>query len=149
MKWVCGSILGVTLTLFTTYLTVTGIITGSADVLTVKTTKMLLSNVIPVVGKILSDATETVLASASILRNSIGIFGMAGVLAICIIPFLKLGIQYIVFKMASAVAAPLCDNRLSKLIDDLAGAFGIVLGMLGSCAILILISIVSAISIVG
>lgn len=149
LKWLCVTILTTILTAFTTYLAVTGIITGSADAVTLKTTKMILSNAIPVVGKILSDASETVLASARILRNSVGIFGMIGVLAVCLIPFLHLGIQYLLFKLTGAVSSPLSEGRLSKLIDDLAGAFGLILGMLGACAILVLISIVSAISAVS
>jgi stage III sporulation protein AE len=149
LKWVCVSLLGLILTAFTTYLALTGIIAGSADAVTLKTTKMILSNAIPVVGKILSDASETVLASAKILRNSVGVFGMISVLAMCIVPFLRLGIQYLIFKLTGAISSPMSDSRLSKLIDDLAGAFGLILGMLGSCAILILISIVSAISVVG
>lgn len=149
LKWICVTILGVILTVFTAYLSVTGIIAASTDAVTLKTTKMIISNAIPVVGKIISDASDTVLASAKILRNSLGVFGMIGVLAICVIPFLRLAVQYILFKLVGAVSAPLSDSRLSKLIDDLAAAFGLVLGMLGSCAILILISIVSVISAVG
>jgi len=149
LKWICVAILCVILTAFTAYLSVTGIIAGSTDAATLKATKMVLSNAIPVVGKILSDASDTVLASAKILRNSLGIFGMVSVLATCAIPFLKLAVQYVLFKLAGAISAPLSDNRLSKLIDDLAAAFGLVLGMIGSCAVLILIAIVSTISAIG
>lgn len=149
LKWICVSILGIILTAFTAYLTVSGAIAASTDAVTLKTTKMILSNAIPVVGKILSDASETVLAGTKIIRNSLGVFGMIGVVALCVIPFLRLAVQYLLFKMAAAVSAPLTDGRLSKLIDDLAAAFGLVLGMLGSCAVLLLISIVSVISVVG
>lgn len=149
LKWMSSSILAFVMAAYIAYLTVTGFVTGSVDAAAVKTTKLVLTNIIPVVGKVLSDATETVLASAGILRNSVRIFGMLGVLAICLIPFMRLGIHYLVFKMAAAVSAPLSDKRLSDLLDNLAGAFGLIMGMTGASALLILISIVSAISAFG
>ena len=149
LNWVCVSILGLILTAFTAYLSITGIIAGSTDAVALKATKMVLSNAIPVVGKILSDASETVLAGTRILRNSIGIFGMVGVLAICVIPFLQLAVQYLLFKLVAVTSSVFSEGRLSSLIDSLAGAFGIILGMLGSCVIIIIISIVSVISAIG
>lgn len=149
LKWVCVTVLGLILTAFTAYLSITGIIAGSTDAVAVKATKMVLSNAIPVVGKILSDASETVLAGTRILRNSIGIFGMIAVLAICVTPFLRLAAQYILFKLVAVVSSVFSEGRLSSLIDSLASAFGIILGMLGSCVIIIIISIVSVISMIG
>ena len=46
------------------YLTASGAIAGSADAAAVKAAKMTISRAIPVVGGILSDAAETVLAGA-------------------------------------------------------------------------------------
>ena len=149
LKWSCLTTLGLIVTAFSTYLTITGIIAGSTDAVALKATKMVLSNAIPVVGKMLSDASETILASTRILRNSVGIFGMIGVLAICVTPFLRLGIQYLLFKVIAIVSSSFCEKRLSDLIDSLAGAFGIIMGMLGACVIIIIISIVSVISVIG
>ena len=44
--------------------------------------------------------------------------------------------------LAAAIGAP----GLCKLIDGLGGAFGLVLGMTGSCAILLLVSILSSVA---
>lgn len=148
LKWSCLTTLGLIVTAFSTYLGITGIIAASTDAVALKTTKMIISNAVPVVGKMLSDASETILASTRILRNSVGIFGMLGVLAICVIPFLKLGIQYLIFKLVAIVSSPFCEKRLFNLIDSLADAFGIILGMLASCVIIIIISIVSVIKVI-
>ena len=48
--------------------------------------------------------------------------------------------------MTAALAATVADNRLSKLIDSIGGAFGLILGMTGACTVLLLISVVSAIT---
>lgn len=72
---------------FVGYLTASGAIAGSADAAAVKAAKMTISRAIPVVGGILSDAAETVLAGAGVLRGTVGVVGMLVVLAICLTPF--------------------------------------------------------------
>lgn len=148
IKWVVTSVLTAVLLLFVGYLTVSGVIAGTADAAAVKTAKLTISGLVPVVGGILSDAAETVLAGAGILRNSVGVFGMLVVLCMCVIPFLQLGIHYLTYKVTAALTATVADGRIAGLIDGIGGAFGLVLGMTGANAFLLLVSIVSAISVV-
>lgn len=131
---------------FVAYLTVSGTIAGSADLIAIRTTKLALSRAVPVVGGILSDAAETVLVGASILKGTVGMAGMLSVLAICIAPFLQLSIHYITFKITAALAGTVASSRLSGLIDHISSAFGLILGMTGACALLLLVSLISAIS---
>lgn len=149
LKWVVTSILTIVLLAFVGYLTVSGVIAGTTDAITLKAAKFTVSSVVPVVGGILSDATETVLAGAGILKNSVGVFGMLAVLGMCIVPFLQLGIHYLTYKVTAALSATVADSRVAGLIDGIGGAFGLVLGMTGACALLLLISMVSAITMVS
>ena len=128
------------------YLTVSGVIAGSTDAVTVKAAKFTMSSLVPVVGGILSDAAETVLAGAGILKNAVGVFGMLAVLCMCVAPFLQLGIHYLTYKVTSALSATVSSGRVAGLIDQIGGAFGLVLGMTGASALLLLISMVSAIT---
>jgi len=146
MKKIITWVLSASLLIFTVYLSVVHIIAGSADSLTVKVAKTAISGTIPVVGGIISEATETVLAGAGMLKNTIGIFGTLAVLAACAYPFLQLGIQYILYKLTAFLAGTVGAPELCKLIDGLGGAFGLVLGMTGSCALLILISVLSSVA---
>ena len=131
---------------FVGYLTDSGAIAGSADAAAVKAAKMTISRAIPVVGGILSDAAETVLAGAGVLRGTVGVVGMLVVLAICLTPFLQLALHYLTYKGAAALTGTVAGPRLSGLMDSLGGAFGLILGMTGSCALVLLFSIVSAVS---
>ena len=70
------------------------------------------------------DAAETVLASAGILKNAAGVFGMLVILGICVVPFLQLGIHYLVYKLTAAVSATVSGGRVSGLIEQIGGAFG-------------------------
>lgn len=148
LKWAVTLILTSVLLLFVGYLTVSGVIAGTADAATIKAAKFTVSSVVPVVGGILSDAAETVLAGAGILRNAVGVFGMLAVLGMCLAPFLYLGVHYLIYKAAAALTATVSGGRVAGLIDSIGGAFGLVLGMTGASALLLLISMVSAISVV-
>lgn len=148
LKWVVTTVLTSVLIIFVGYLTVSGVIAGTADAATVKAAKFAVSSVVPVVGGILSDAAETVLVGASVLRNTVGVFGMLTVLGICLVPFLQLGIHYLAYKLTAALTGTVSAGRVTGLIDSIGGAFGLVLGMTGACALLMLVSIVSAISVV-
>ena len=109
---------------------------------------MTLSSVVPVVGSMLSDASETLLVSASILRNSIGVFGMLAVLAICIVPFLQTGIRYLLLKLTAAAAALFDNGAISRLIAAMSAAAGYMLAMTGTCALMLIISFVCYIRVV-
>lgn len=139
-------ILTTALLLFTVYLSVARVISGAADGAAVKMAKAAISGVVPVVGGIIAEASETVLAGAGLLKNTIGVFGMLAILAACAYPFLQLGIQYLLYKLTAFLAGAVGAPRLCKLIDGLGGAFGLVLGMTGSCALLLLVSVLSSVA---
>lgn len=131
---------------FVGYLTVSSTIAGSADLVALRTTKLALSRAVPVVGGILSDAAETVLVGASVLRGSVGLVGLLSVLAICLTPFMELSIHYLTYKTTAALAGTVANPRLSGLIEHISSAFGLILGMTGACALLLLVSLISAIT---
>ena len=150
LKWLITMILSVVLLVFVGYLNLSGVISGGADAATVKAAKFTLSNLVPVVGGVISDTAETLLAGAAILRNAAGVFGMLAVLGICVAPFLNLGAHYLLYKGTAALAATAAGSgRLTGLIEALGTAFGLILAMAASCAVLLTVVMVSAVSAVG
>lgn len=145
IKWVCVSALKLILIAFTAYLSVTGVISGATDAVATRAVKTTISAALPVVGGIVSEAASTVLAGASILRNSIGVFGLIAVICVCITPFLRLGAQYLMYKLSAGLSEIMSGGRLSKLISDIGSAFGIVLGLTGAGALMMFLSIISSI----
>ena len=139
-------VLTTSLLLFTIYLSIVKVISGAADGTSVKLTKAAISGVVPVVGGIIADAAETVLAGAGMLKNTIGMFGVLAMFAVCVYPFLQLGIQYLLYKVTAFLAAAVGAPGICKLIDGLGSAFGLVLGMTGACAVLLLVSVLSLIA---
>ena len=112
-------ILGLILTIFVGVTSLEGSITSGVDGLTVKTTKAAVSSVIPVVGKILGDAVETVMGCTNILKNAVGIVGILIIIGICINPIIKILILMIAFYIGAAICEPLADEKIVKLLEQI------------------------------
>lgn len=145
ISWCLKTILMV----FTTYMGITGVISGTTDAVTLKATKVTISSVVPVVGGILSDASEAVLVSAGLVKNTAGIYGILAVLAVFLHPFLQIGVHYLILKATAAVCGVFGTRRMTELIGDFSGALGLLLAMTGSACLLLLISTVCFLKGVG
>lgn len=145
-KWMITVTLTTLLTLFTIYLSVTNFAAAGADAVTIKLTRTVISSMVPVVGGILSDASETVLAGAAIVRSTVGVFGVATVLLCCAGPFLYLGTRYLAYRLVSVLASLISGGKEAKLIEEIGEAFALVLGMTGSVALLVMISLFATLS---
>lgn len=128
------------LTIFTTYMGLTGIISGTTDNTAAKITKAAISSVVPVVGGILSDASESVLASAAMTKNAVGLYGLFAILAVFLNPFIKIGCHYLLLKATGAMCAIFGSKTMTELIGDFSTAMGLLLGITGSVCLLLLIS---------
>jgi len=143
LKWVIGAAITAVMLAFVGYITVTGVISGSADVLTTRVARTTISTVLPVVGGIVADAAESVMAGAMLVRNGIGVIGLLVVLAVCLLPILQLGAHYLLFKAAAGVTGAVTDKRVGGLIGDLGAAFGMVMGLTGAGMMMLFFSIIS------
>ncbi len=140
IQWCFQAAIKLILFIFTGYLSITGLVAGSADATLVKAAKLALSGVVPVVGGMISDASETVLVGAEAVRNAVGIFGLLAVIAICIGPFMRTAVQFLVMKAASVAAGAVGQPRLLTLIDAVCEAMGFLLAILAAAALMLLIS---------
>ena len=93
----------------------------------------------------IAGGVQKAITGAGVMRQSIGVVGTLTILATCIFPFLKLGVQYLLLKLSAFFAATVAPTPLVKLVDSLSTAFGLVLGMTGAAALLLLISVASSV----
>lgn len=142
VKWVTTWSLKLVLYIFTGYMGITGVVSGSADASAVKAAKLAISGVVPVVGSIISDASETILVSAGVMKNAAGVYGLLAILAMGIGPFLEVGVQYLLLKVTSSVCGVFGSKSISGLIQDFCTAMGLILAMIGTVSLLLLISTV-------
>lgn len=142
IKWAGVWGLKILLYVFTGYIALTGVISGTADQTAIKAAKLTISGMVPVVGSILSDASETILVSAAAVKNGAGIAGLLAVIAVTITPFLTIGLHYLLLKLSAAVAGAFAPKPMAGLIEDFSGAMGLILGMTGAVCMIQLISLV-------
>ena len=129
-------ILGIALTIFVGALSIEGTLTSSVDGLTAKTAKAAVSNFIPVVGKILGDAVDAV-----------GLVGIIIIIGICILPIIRLSILTISYYLATAICEVIADEKIVKLLEQMAGSFKILLAILFATSTMLLIGVTLVIKI--
>lgn len=139
--------LGIILTVFVGVISLEGTLTSSVDGITAKTAKAAVSSVIPVVGKILGDAVETVIGCGILLKNATGFIGVIIILGICINPILKLSTLSIAYSIASSIIEPIADKKIVSLLEEIGGIFKLLLAILCSVSVLLIIGVTLVIKI--
>lgn len=134
--------LKILLTVFTTYMSITGVVSGATDAAALKATKVTISTVVPVIGGILSDASEAVLVGAGVMKNAAGIYGILAVLALFLGPFLRIGSHYLLLRLTAALCGVLGTQNIASLTEDFSTAMGLMLAITAAMCILLLISTV-------
>lgn len=142
LKWLMTWTLKTVLYIFTGYMGITGVVSGTTDAAALKAAKLTISGVVPVVGGILSDASEAVLVSAGVVKNAAGIYGIFAILALIAEPFLRIGVHYLILKLTTAVCGIFGSKRITELVGDFTSVMGLLLAMTGTVCLMILISTV-------
>ena len=132
-------LLGIILTIFVGVISLEGTLSSSVDGITSKTTNAVVSSAIPIVGKILGDAVDTVLGCGIILKNAVGVVGVIIVAGICIVPILKLSVLTIGYKVLSVVSEPIADKKIVQLLEQMGDVFKIFLAILSAFSFMIII----------
>jgi len=140
-------ILGISLTVFVGILSLEGTLTSSVDGITAKTAKAAVSSFIPVVGKILGDAVDTVIGCSNILKNAVGLVGVIVIIGICIMPIIKLTIMMATYYIASAICEPIADEKIISLLSQIGDTFKILLAMLIAVSVMLIIGVTLVIKI--
>ena len=140
LKWLITWGLKTVLYIFTGYISITGVVSGTTDATMLKATKLTISGMVPAVGSILSDASEAVLVSAGMMKNAAGIYGLLTMTALWIGPFLQIGIQYLMLKITSGICEMFGSKKMVGLMKDFSTAMGLTLAMTGTVCLILVIS---------
>ena len=138
MTWV----LKIGIFLFTGYLGITKVISGATDAAALKATKMTISSMVPVVGGMISDASETILLSVGIMKGAAGVYGALTALSICIVPFMSIGAQSAILRLTEGICGLLGTKSITSITRDFSFCMDFLLALTGAVCILLLISIV-------
>jgi len=142
-------IIGIILTAFVTIVSIEGNLSKSVDAVTAKTAKAAVSNLVPIVGKILGDAVDSVIGCSNILKSSVGVVGAFVVISISITPIIKLLLLMGIYYLGSAVCEPIADSKIINLLEQMGDTFKVLLALMCSMSFLMIIGITLVIRISG
>lgn len=121
LKDVAMGVMSIATTVFIAFLSLSGMAAASVDGLAVKAVKTASGAFIPVVGRTMADALDSVLSTALLLKNVIGVVGALVILLICALPAVKILAQVLIYRLAAALLQPLGEEQLSSALSGLAG----------------------------
>jgi len=121
------------LTIFLGVISVQGASAAVTDGITIRTAKFITGNFIPVLGRMFTDATDTVISASILLKNTVGVLGVAVLLFIVAFPAIKVLSLALIYKFAAAILQPLgggpvitCLDIISKSVIYIFAALAIV-----------------------
>ena len=136
-KWVIGLSLG----LFSLFLTVQGLATAQYDGLSLRAAKYVISGSVPIVGGFLSGGLDVVIAGSAIIKNALGSFAVFLLVGTLLRPLLLILVFQLFLRLCAAATEPV-GGRISSFFSRLAADSGYFLAGLLCVAFLYFLTLV-------
>ncbi len=133
--------LGICMSAFLGVTAVQGAGKGVADGIALRAVKFSVTTFVPVIGKAVSDATETVLSASLLVKNAVGIAGLIIVACIAVFPALKILALSMVYGGSAALMQPIGDNAMIACLGTLAKSLVLVFACVLLVALMFFLSI--------
>jgi stage III sporulation protein AE len=134
-------VLGVFFTIFLGVVSVQGAAGAVADGVSIKAAKYVSSNFVPVVGKLFSDAADTVVGASLIVKNALGITGVTVLLLICAFPAIKILALGLIYNVSAALMQPLGDSPIIKCLGVIGKSLTLVFGALATVGFMFFLAV--------
>lgn len=118
-KW----IIGLTLGLFSLFLTVQGMTSAQYDGLSLRAVKYVISGSVPVVGGFLSGGVELVIAGSALIKNALGAFSVFLLVGTVLRPLVLFAALQLFLRLSAAVTEPV-GGKIPVFLSKLAGDTG-------------------------
>jgi stage III sporulation protein AE len=139
-NWSIG-LLGMFLTIFLGVISVQGASAAITDGVAIRTAKFVTGNFVPVIGRVFTDAADTVISASVLLKNTVGIAGVAILLIIAAFPAIKILMIAFTYKFAAAILQPLGGGPIISCLDIISKSVIYVFAALGIVSLMFFLSI--------
>ncbi|MGN7402226.1 stage III sporulation protein AE [Cytobacillus praedii] len=139
-NWSIG-LLGTFLTVFLGVISVQGASAAVTDGITLRTAKFITGNFIPVIGRMFTDATDTVISASVLLKNTVGIAGVVILIIIAAFPAIKILMIAFIYKFAAAILQPLGGGPIITCLDIISKSIIYVFAALAIVSLMFFLSI--------
>lgn len=118
IKKFINMVLGFVGTIFTGIISIKDILASGADKVSVKGIKFLIGSSVPVVGSVLSEGLSSVLASVSLMKNTLGVIGIIVVLVLVLPVVCELTVWIFSFSFAGYCCEVLSQNKTASVLSS-------------------------------
>lgn len=144
-KKIIDWVLGLTVTLYLSVLTVTGIISSVSDTIVQRIGKFAVNSTIPIVGGVISESFGTILGALKYLKSGVGVYVLCALVLILLPIIIETLIWRFVLMISSFVADALEQSTASFLLKSISNGVGIILSVVASVSIVFVVSVVAVI----
>ncbi|MCI6734578.1 MAG: stage III sporulation protein AE [Clostridia bacterium] len=142
MKWAIGLFTVV----FSFFLGLNGLNSGYLDGLGYKTAKYALGTTLPLVGSVVGEGMNLIVASAAIIKNALGALTVLIVFSVAVIPIIEIIVLTLVLKLIAAVTEPFSDGRTGEFIS---GGISVINFVIAALVIVTFMYIVTFVAVIG
>jgi stage III sporulation protein AE len=133
--------LGSFLTIFLAIVSIQGATSAVTDGVTLRTAKYLTGNFVPVVGRLFSDAADTVLNASLLVKNAVGLAGVFILIILCAFPALKILVLALIYNLSSAVLQPLGNSPIITALGTIGKSLLFVFAALATVGLMFFLAI--------
>jgi stage III sporulation protein AE len=133
--------LGSFLTMFLAVISIQGATSAVADGVTLRTAKYLTGNFIPIVGRMFSDAADTVLNASLLVKNAVGLAGVLILVILCAFPAIKILVLALIYNLSSAVLQPLGNSPIISALGTIGKSLVFVFAALATVGLMFFLAI--------
>jgi stage III sporulation protein AE len=119
MRTIAVGLLGFFVTVFLGVMSLQGAAGAVTDGVTIRTAKYVTGNFVPVVGRMFSEASDTVIGASLLVKNAVGMTGVIILILLCAFPAIKILVLALIYNVAAAVLQPLGDNTIIKCLNTI------------------------------
>lgn len=125
-KW----IIGIVLMIFSSFVSIQGLMAGSIDTISLKTAKYTIKSAVPIIGGFLSDGVSLIMVSSVLIKNAIGVGGLLILFGTMLVPLIKIVVLSLLLKLAGAVLEPIADNRISGFVSSISKSIQMLIALI-------------------
>ncbi|OWZ84027.1 stage III sporulation protein AE [Natranaerobius trueperi] len=137
--------IGFFLTIFIGIMGLQGVGGAVADGISIRAAKFLTGSFIPVIGKALSDAVETVMGASLVLTNSVTMAGAVILFFITIFPALKILALVFIYKLAASLMEPLGETTIPDSLNTMSKSLTLVFAGVATVSVMFFIAMATII----
>lgn len=141
LRNIAMGVLGSFLTIFLAVISIQGATSAVTDGVTLRTAKYITGNFIPIVGRVFSDAADTVLNASLLVKNAVGLAGVVILIMLCAFPALKILVLALIYNLSSAVLQPLGNSPIISALGTIGKSLLFVFAALATVGLMFFLAI--------